>query len=106
MDGEIAHHDPYNDPYVTDDTFYQPGDLYRLMTEEKRAILIENTRGNIEPVTDNIKYRHAAHCFLADKEYGTRIAAALNLTQAKVEELAAMDREARLHATSHAVWNA
>ena len=106
MDGDIAHHDPYNDPYVTDDTFYQPGDLYRLMTEEKRTILIENTRGNIEPVTDNIKYRHAAHCFLADKEYGTRIAAALNLTQAKVEELAAMDREARLHATSHAVWNA
>ena len=106
MDGEIAHHDPYNDPYVTDDTFYQPGDLYRLMTEDKRAILVENTRANIDPVTDNIKYRHAAHCYLADKEYGTRIAAALNLTQSKVEELAAMDREARLHATSHAVWNA
>ncbi|MCL1990039.1 MAG: catalase [Defluviitaleaceae bacterium] len=102
MEGTIGHHDPY----INDDPYYQPGDLYRLMTEEKRALLIENTRGNIEDVTDNIKYRHAAHCYLADVEYGTRLAEALQLTLDKVIELAKMSREERLHATSHDVWNA
>ena len=31
---------------------------------------VTNTAANIAPVTDNIKYRHAAHCYLADQEYG------------------------------------
>ena len=100
MEGVIGHHDPY----IDDDPYYQPGDLYRLMTEEKRAVLIENTKNNIAGVTDNIKYRHAAHCCLADKEYGLRIAMALDLKLDKVAELAVMDREERMHATSHAVW--
>ena len=43
------------------------------MSEEKRRILIDNTARNIEPVTKNIKYRHAAHCYLADQEYGMRL---------------------------------
>ena len=100
MEGVIGHHDPY----IDDDPYYQPGDLYRLMTEEKRALLIENTRGNIEDVTDNIKYRHAAHCYLADLEYGTRMAEALALKLDKVVALAKMTLEERLHATSHAEW--
>ncbi|MDR2486819.1 MAG: catalase, partial [Clostridiales Family XIII bacterium] len=101
LDGTVDHHDPY----VDDDCFYQPGDLYRLMTEDKRAVLIGNTAANIAPVTDNIKYRHAAHCYLADKEYGERIAEALGLAIDKVVALAAMGREERLKATSEAAWN-
>jgi len=93
-----------HDPYVDDDPYYQPGDLYRLMTEEKRALLIENTRGNIEDVTDNIKYRHAAHCYLADEEYGRRLGEALKLRVDRVIELSKMTREGRLHATSHDQW--
>ena len=100
LDGPAAHHDPY----VGDDCFYQPGDLYRLMTPDKRDLLIANTAANIAPVTDNIKYRHAAHCYLADKEYGTRIADALGLKLDKVVELAGMSREDRLRATSASVW--
>ena len=103
MEGTIGHHDQYTQE---DNPYYQPGDLYRLMTEDKRALLIENTRGNIESVTDNIKYRHAAHCYLADVEYGTRIAGALNLELDRVIKLSQMSREERLHATSHDVWNA
>ncbi len=87
-----------------DDCFYQPGNLYRLMTEDKRALLIENTARNIAPVTDNIKYRHAAHCYLADEEYGRRIAEALGLGLEKVEELAAMSIFERRDATSAAAW--
>ncbi|MCL1890522.1 MAG: catalase [Coriobacteriia bacterium] len=100
MEGAIDHYSQYDD----DDCFYQPGDLFRLMEEDKRALLIKNTAANIEPVTSNIKYRHAAHCYLADEEYGTRIAEALGLELAKVKELAGLGREERLAATSEAAW--
>ena len=100
LEGTVDHHDAYKN----DDCFYQPGDLYRLMTPDKRDILINNTAGNIASVTDNIKYRHAAHCYLADNEYGSRIAEALGLKLDKVIELSKMDREVRLHATSEKEW--
>jgi catalase len=98
LEGAVGHHDPYRD----DDCFYQAGDLYRLMTEDKRKLLLENTARNIAPVSENIKYRHAAHCYLADKEYGERLAGLLNLDLAKIVELAGMDREKRLLATRSA----
>ena len=99
-EGTIDHHDPY----INDDCFYQPGDLYRLMSEDKRAVLIKNTTANIASVTENIKYRHAAHCYLADQEYGQRIAQALGLQLDKVAALSKMSREERLRATSEATW--
>lgn len=102
LEGTMDHHSPYDDK--TDDCFYQPGDLYRLMTEDKRALLIANTCADIMPVTDNIKYRHAAHCYLADEEYGTRIAQGLNLDEDRVKELAAMTEAERLSATSADSW--
>lgn len=85
LSGAMYAYDPQNDP--TDDNFRAGGDLYRLMTEDKRALLIENTARNIEPVTNNIKYRHAVHCYHADKEYGERITAAMGLCIDKVKEL-------------------
>lgn len=93
--------DPKDDP--TDDTFYQPGDLYRLMTEDKRALLISNTAADIAPVTENIKLRHAAHCYKADPEYGTRLAEALGLSVDEVVRLAAMTHEERMAATGQDV---
>ncbi|MCL1913724.1 MAG: catalase [Eubacteriaceae bacterium] len=100
LEGAMDHYDQYAD----DDCFYQPGDLYRLLTEDKRKLLIMNTATNIAPVTDNIKYRHAAHCYLADAEYGQRIAEALCLELDKVKELSKMSRKDRLKATSMAEW--
>ncbi|MBR3976731.1 MAG: catalase [Bacteroidaceae bacterium] len=88
---------PYEDR--SDDCFRQPGNLYRLMTEEKRALLISNTAEDIMPVTDNVKYRHAAHCYLADKEYGIRISEALHLDVNEVMRLAAMSMKERFEAT-------
>jgi catalase len=96
--GESMRYNPYEDR--TDDCFYQPGNLYRLMSEEKRALLISNTAEDMMPVTDNIKYRHAAHCYLADKEYGTRLAKALGLDVSKVESLVALSEDERLKETS------
>lgn len=88
-----------------DDCFYQPGNLYRLMTEDKRTLLIENTARDIAPTTVNIKYRHAAHCYLADKEYGERVADAMGIDISKVVEIASIpDTHDRLAATSMAAW--
>ena len=83
--GPAWHYDPKDDP--TDDCFYQAGDLWRLMREEQKAALIANTAASIAPATQNIKYRHAAHCFRADEEYGRRAAAAMGLDVQKAQEL-------------------
>ena len=95
--GSSMRYNPYDDH--ADDCFIQPGNLYRLMTEDKRKLLISNTAEDIMPVTENIKYRHAAHCYLADREYGTRLAEALNLSLNEVLRLASMSEKERLYAT-------
>ncbi|MEG0091897.1 MAG: catalase-related domain-containing protein, partial [Oscillospiraceae bacterium] len=83
----------------TDDCFRAGGDLWRLLAEDKKELLIGNTARNIASVTDNIKYRHAVHCFLADPEYGTRITAAMGLDLEKVKELAKLDNNGLIAAT-------
>ena len=50
-------------------------------------------------MTENIKYRHAAHCYLADKEYGTRLAEAMHIDIKEVKRLASMSETERLGAT-------
>jgi catalase len=96
--GDAERYDQYKDRM--DNPFRQPGDLFRLMTEDKRAMLISNTATDMMSVTDNIKYRHAAHCYLADCEYGLRLAKALNLDIERLVELVNMTEEERLEATS------
>jgi len=100
LQGAMYNYEPKADQ--TDDTFYQPGDLYRLLTPEKKDFLIENTVRSITPCTDNIKFRHAAHCFLADPDYGTRIANGLCLDLNHVKKLASMTHAERMAATSTA----
>ena len=97
-EGLSMRYNPYEDR--TDDCFYQPGNLYRLMTEDKRKLLIQNTVADMKPVTYNIKYRHAAHCYLADKEYGTRLAESMHLDLVWVEHLASLSEEDRLKITA------
>ena len=99
LSGAMYAYDPQDDP--TDDCFRAGGDLWRVMTEDKRALLIENTARNIEPVTENIKYRHAVHCYWADPEYGERITAAMGLDLNKVKELAKGNHKSLIEATLH-----
>lgn len=47
------------------------------MTEDKKKLLISNTAEDIKSVTDNIKHRHAVHCYLANLEYGEMITEAM-----------------------------
>ena len=95
--GEAMRYNPYEDR--TDDCFYQPGNLYRLMSEEQKNTLIANTAEDMLTVTDNVKCRHAAHCYLADKEYGIRLAKAMGIDMTEVEKLAAMSENERLQTT-------
>ncbi|HIW21902.1 MAG TPA: catalase [Candidatus Dorea intestinavium] len=98
LEGPLMAYEPKNDK--TDNTFYQPGDLYRLITEDKKAVLIENTVRNMDGVTNNVRYRHCAHCYLADTDYGTRLADGLKLDLDKVIELSKLSHDERMKATS------
>ncbi len=97
LSGAMYAYDPKDD--VTDDHFRAGGNLYRLMEEDKRVLLIENTARNMEGVTENIRYRHAVHCLLADEEYGQRMAKALGLDYVKVQELSALSNKELLRYT-------
>ncbi len=97
LEGAMWRYDPCDDP--TDDNFRAGGDLYRIMTEEKKELLIGNTARNIAPCSETIKYRHAVHCYWADPDYGERITKALLLDLDIVKELAEGDHKALIAAT-------
>ena len=97
LEGAMWRYDPKDDP--TDDNFRAGGELSRLITEDKKTLLIENTARAIAPVTDNIKYRHCVHCYLADEDYGRRITEALGLSLVRVKELAKLDNQGLIAAT-------
>jgi catalase len=67
-----------------DDYFSQPGNLFRLLTEEKKQLLFSNTAANIDAAPRFIKIRHIRNCFLADPAYGEGIALALGIPMDEV----------------------
>lgn len=97
LQGAMYSYEPKDDQ--SDDCFQAAGDLWRLMEEDKKELLIGNTARNIEPATVNIKLRHCAHCLLADAEYGRRLAEALKVDIKEVERLAKMSHAERMEAT-------
>ncbi len=97
VDTYIDRYDPADDR--DDDVFRQPGDLYRLMTEDKRALLIGNTARNMASTTENLKYRHATHCYRADPEYGIRLAEAMGLDVGRVVALSEVSEDELRRAT-------
>lgn len=67
--------------YNSDDHYTQPGDLYRLMSEDERTRLVQNIVGAMTPVeSKEIKLRQIVHFYKADPELGQRIAAGLGLS--------------------------
>lgn len=102
LQGAMDSYEPKDDQ--TDDTFYQAGDLYRLMTEDQKQRLIANTVRNMAGVTKNIMYRHTAHCYRADPDYGRRFVASLGLDMDKVMMLSRMTHNERMRVTSAAIW--
>jgi catalase len=100
LSGALDSYEPKADQ--TDDCFKYPGDLYRLMDAGQKAVLIDNTARNIGAVSTNVRERHAAHCYLADPQYGTDLAKALSLDLDKVISLSKLSHDGRMKATSQA----
>ncbi len=73
IEGAAAHWDHR----VDEDYFTQPGNLFRLMTPEKRKLLFENTARSVVGASKEIQQRHIANCTKADPAYGAGVAAAL-----------------------------
>jgi len=66
--------------YDHDDHYTQPGDLYRLLSEDERKRLVRNIVEAMKPVEkDEIKIRQIGHFYKADPEFGTRVAEGLGL---------------------------
>jgi catalase len=66
--------------YDHHDHYTQPGDLYRLMSEDERTRLVRNIVDAMQGVElEEIKLRQIGHFYKADPEYGTRVAEGLGL---------------------------
>jgi catalase len=98
LSGALDSYEPKADQ--TDDCFKYPGDLYRLMDAGQKAVLIDNTARNMGGVYQNVRERHAAHCYLADPQYGTDLAKALSVDLDKVISLSKLSHDERMKATS------
>ncbi|WP_177183464.1 catalase [Lentibacillus persicus] len=65
----------------SDDHYTQPGDLYRLMSEDEKLRLVKNFADHMRPVTrEDIKLRQIEHFYKADPEWGERVAEELGLS--------------------------
>jgi catalase len=74
------------DHRVDDDHYEQPGNLFRLLTPEKKQLLFENTARQVGGADVEIQKRHIANCTKADPAYGAGVAKALGLTSSIAAE--------------------
>lgn len=78
--GDAAHYDHR----VDDDYYSQPGALFRLMNDEQKQVLFENTARAIHGAEEFILKRHVQNCYKADPAYGRGVAEALGLDMADI----------------------
>jgi catalase len=71
------------DHRVDTDYYSQPGNLFRLLTDEKKQLLFENTARAINGVSKPVQQRHIDNCTQADPAYGAGVAAAIAALDAK-----------------------
>lgn len=84
----------------TENCFYQAGELYRrVLNDMDKDHLIYNIVTSLKKANYLLQYRECALCYLADVNYGTRVANNLRLEIHTVEQLAAMTQENRVKAT-------
>jgi len=96
LEGHAARH-PQE---LTDDDFFQPGELYRrVMNDTDREHLIGNIVTHLCNAHKRLQLRQAAIFFKADPDYGRRVAEGLKLDIKQVEKLAAMSQAERVKAT-------
>ncbi|SFN84151.1 catalase [Chryseobacterium oleae] len=76
LSGYAGHWDHRED----DDYFSQPGNLFRLMSDEQKELLFNNTADAAGGAQQFIQIRHIRNCYKADPNYGKGVAKALNLS--------------------------
>lgn len=76
LEGDADHWDFREDD---DDYFTQPGNLFRLMTPDKQALLFKNTAAEVGSAERFIQERHIMNCYKADPAYGKGVADALGI---------------------------
>lgn len=72
------------DHRVDGDYYSQPGNLFRLMTNDKKELLFKNTAAQVGGAQKFIQIRHIRNCYKADPAYGEGVARALGLTMEEV----------------------
>lgn len=70
----------YNEREYDDNYYTQPGDLWRLLSEEDKQITCENTARAMGDSELFIKQRHTRNCYKADPAYGEGVAKALGIS--------------------------
>lgn len=78
--------DNWNHREDNDDYYTQPGNLFRLMKEDERQRLFENTARAMGDCPEEIKIRHIGNCYKADPAYGEGVAKALGICMSKVNK--------------------
>jgi catalase len=71
--------DRYEQKRGVDDDYIQPGNLFRLMSQEQQEVLFENIAGSLGKVPKELQEKMIAHFLKADKAYGDGIAKKLGL---------------------------
>ncbi len=72
------------DHRVDEDYYSQPGNLFRLLTDEKKQLLFNNTAAEVGQAEKFIQVRHIRNCYKADPAYGEGVAKALGLSMDEV----------------------
>ncbi|MBT1071894.1 catalase [Pelotalea chapellei] len=67
-----------------EDYYSQPGALFRLITEEKKALLFANTARAIGGAPLEVQIRHIGNCLKADPAYGQGVANALGIPLSEI----------------------
>lgn len=77
--------------------FKQAGEFYRSLDENQKANLIKNLAGDLGQVRDSeVREIMVSHFYLADEEYGRRLAEAVNVSLSAVEARAGEIKQASL----------
>ncbi|MES2896404.1 MAG: catalase [Pseudomonadota bacterium] len=77
-DADRFNHRTGNDDYT------QPGNLFRLMSPEQQALLMDNIAGAMAPVPEAIQRRQVEHFRRADPAYGAGVAQRLGLSEGAI----------------------
>jgi len=64
-----------------EDNYSQAGDLYRLMSDEQRLVLVNNIASGLSQATPSVQKRMIEHFTLCDEHYGQQVIDAFNLLQ-------------------------